>query len=252
MILKDIRIFKKIRFLLIIVFLMGYVQFFQEGIAQVTTSNSINISGKLRRSYCTEYFGLVDFTFENATNNWVRLSELKVHFGNDDVGKNVNVPYGEELYTSFESIAMKAEIDRFNRELLLGSMGFIGAIASQSRDRKLSRSGAMLGASALGVLSASRIIEMKHDIEQAGLFPKDHIYSGEVLIPPGLFTKRWILLNTKNDGNVPFISELYIEYVTDKGDRENLKLKLRKHMNAEYCHWQKSMAPKKKRKGKVR
>jgi hypothetical protein len=51
--------------------------------------------------------------------------------------------------------------------------------------------------------------------------------SANFAIPPGLFVKKWIVLNSKNHKKTKFIDKVYLRCITEEGKSEKFKLVFR-------------------------
>ena len=55
------------------------------------------VSGREIRELASKYFGVVDFTFENTTGQWINVTDIGLDFGNDTVNKSVEIPLGDKI-----------------------------------------------------------------------------------------------------------------------------------------------------------
>jgi hypothetical protein len=206
----------------------------------------LEISGHLVKSYCSENFGLVSFRFENESVDWITLSQLEIDFGSEVINKNIGIVTGRALSSWQEGIANKIESDRFIQNLIIGTAAFIGGAMSVSSNEKSEKIGNTLALSSLGVMAVNTMSKKLESINSSDIFPRNHIYHGNVLVAPGLSADRWVLLYSRNKGEVPFIKNISLQYFNSKtGKKAKKKIDLRKY-NPTKCSWQKSIAPPKK------
>jgi hypothetical protein len=59
------------------------------------------------------------------------------------------------------------------------------------------------------------------------LVPSDHLLSGPISVPPGLFAKRWIVLHTPNPGATGRVRSMQLGYRLDHGHVEYVSLAFR-------------------------
>ncbi len=206
---------------------------------KIKTDLGLIISGSINHLYCTEYFGFIDFTFENQSDKWIRIQNVKIHFGNDDADRNIKFVSGVDLLHWKKAMQMKVAIDEHNQKLIIGSLaGLSKLIATISDDEDLKD---ISNVSTIGLLTSLAVNEFneKTDIlEKTKIFPDNHLLSSDFTIPPGLFTKKFLLLNSQNHNEIPLIQHLFIEYVTDDGNIESVKLRFRHLIYASHPKWQ--------------
>jgi hypothetical protein len=70
------------------------------------------------------------------------------------------------------------------------------------------------GAMAVGLTALSiKAIEKERDkVMRAGIFPSSHLYSGDFEVPPGLFLRRWALVQAKNADILKAIRNMKLKY----------------------------------------
>lgn len=151
-------------------------------------------SGKLRVSCArpnqlTDRFASVSCTFENPTDDWlkVKIASLEITNGKSKV---VKTPLSPERTGSFlAAYKFIQEMQDVNTRTILSGLVILGAAASMSGSRTTSNAG--LGA-ALGAGSVA-IAKSEMDVVEAAQYPQfggSHILGPEVEIPSGLFIRR--------------------------------------------------------------
>lgn len=193
-----------------------------------TTEIGLTISGKIRNSMSTEYFGFIDLTFENTSDKWIDIKSIQVEFDNDTLNQKVKIISGRELYSWQKSMQEKNAIDEFNQKMIMGTIGAVaGTVALSSNDKNLSN---LSGAVALGAISSLAISDFNREVsklENAQIFPQNHLLNSDFLIPPGLFDKKWILLYTDHDCK-SVVSNIILSYKTQDNKTGKVILPLRK------------------------
>ncbi len=197
----------------------------------IVTKAGLVISGEEAANISTDYFGVLKFTFRNTTDEWVRIKRIKVYFDNEEIDKNVYVPVGEELSIWQDAVAKKIAIDSRNSANFWTTVGVISgitAIAADDRDTS-NAAGAVFGGSVVGASISDYKTAKKLENIAVTAYPKEHLMSGKILVPPGLFVNRFIVLNSKNNDKIGYLSSINIEYETEKGVIDKVKLPFRKN-----------------------
>lgn len=188
----------------------------------------IVVSGKEDTSLASKYFGIVNFTFENTTQKWVRVKKISVDFGDQALSNAVKVPLGHELQAWLEAAQENRAIRQYNTDLVLGTIAAGATVtAAASRSRELTAIAGATAAGSLMTLSVDHINRQRDALQVAKMVPDSHLYSSVFVIPPGMHTKKWIVFQTETPETIPLIKELFITYETDRGQTERLKLTLR-------------------------
>lgn len=172
----------------------------------------LTISCDENKALSSGYFGTVSFTFENNTNEWLAIKELKVNFGEEILNDNVQIPVGEDLQAWAEGIKNRNQIRRHNKLLTSNVLGIIGAGLSMSSDSNMNLLGKTMVAGAGTTIVVSEIENALNKVQNAALVPRTHLLSGDFRIPPGLFIRKWILFYTNKPLEIPTISAINIEY----------------------------------------
>lgn len=192
------------------------------------STSGIVISGIENDDLSSEYFGEIDFTFENTTADWVRIKNITIDFDDPTINKAVRVPVGSDLISWAKAAEQDKQIRDYNTSLVLGSVMTVGAFAAGASHNPGVRG---LGADALigsaGGLTLMGLREERENAELAKLVPPSHLMSDDFVIPPGLHTKKWLALYTKDPHSIPFISTVTISYSLENGKTERAKLKFR-------------------------
>jgi hypothetical protein len=195
-----------------------------------STDSGLAISGVELRHYASNYFGLVEITFENATSEWVHMSGLSLDFG--DAGRNeaVLVPSGADLEAWYLSTLQRNDIRATNHGTALGALFAVGqAVALAGAITGKREIAAVGGAVAAGAATAALVDGQNRRVQSAEdvhLVPQSHLLAIPFAVPPGLFTKKWILLQTRSLTS-PCISSLLIDYDVREGEHERVLVKFR-------------------------
>jgi hypothetical protein len=203
------------------------------------TDSGLVISAVELSHYASNYFGLVEITFENATAQWVHLSRLSLDFGDAARNEAVLVPSGADLETWYLSTLQRNDIRATNHGTALGALFAVGQVVALAG--AISGKGelaAVGGAVAAGAATAALVDGQNSHVQSAEgvhLVPQSHLLAIPFAVPPGLFTKKWILLQTRTITS-PCISSLLIDYDVQEGGHERVLVKFRSHVDR--SEWQ--------------
>ncbi len=190
------------------------------------------ISGKEVEYLSSMYFGFIDLTFENKSQNWIRIKKIKVDLGKAEVNSNVKFTSGRDIIHWDNATRKRNAIREHNERVVLGSIAALGYGLALTDNQKLNMMGSAAGLGAIASLAVSEYNKNLDKIQNAKIFPESHLLAEEFIIPPGLFVKKWILLNTSNHKKIGFIRGFYLEYETDSGKNEKVQLVFReKYVN---------------------
>lgn len=164
----------------------------------------LRISAGELEGLASTYFGAVEFAFENALPSWIEIDQLELDFGTPDQNRSVLIPWGADIETWQQATYERNAIRQANTEAALAVLGIAGAIGQASHPRGAAgRIGGLLAVGALaGALAAdstgSRTTTDTGEMGASAVekFPAGSLLNLPIRIPPGLFVKRWLLLNT--------------------------------------------------------
>jgi len=198
--------------------------------SQRQTPSGLVISGEERAIYASRNFGFVEVTLENTSADWVRVQELQLDFGDAVRDEGVFMPGGDDVNAWYFATVQRNDIRDTNEAhalaalLLIGSA--VGKVAAASDEPALAGAGTAL---ALGASTAALAGAVDSDVqaaEQVQPLPGAHLLRVPFAVPPGLFAKKWVLLNTRPD--VPCITAMRISMVLEGGEREQVLLPFRR------------------------
>ncbi|MES1165506.1 MAG: hypothetical protein ABUR63_07110 [Verrucomicrobiota bacterium] len=149
------------------------------------------------------YFGMIEVTFENDSPAWQQIDRIDLDFGNADRNRSVQIPWGDDLDTWFEAVSVRNAIRAANEQTVLGALAIVGAVGRAAGGHHGHGAGASVahigGVLAVGALGALYVNQRQQEAEAASAGPRfgyAHLLSTPIRVPPGLFTKRWIVLYT--------------------------------------------------------
>jgi hypothetical protein len=182
------------------------------------------ISGAVDSDLSTNYFGVIDFVFENKnTDQWMVIKDIKISFLTPEQNQNISIPLGARFSAWSQGITNLNEYNKKKAAII----GFVlgGALMANAG----SQSNRNIGAVA-ATISVAELASGKNYKEMATYLPPDHLLSGDLLIPPGLFIKRWLVLNSTKHKETGFVETLVIDFLDGRGNQQRYYLKLRDGM----------------------
>ena len=200
----------------------------QKGDSKHSSAAGLVISGAENTTLASDYFGVIDFTFENQTSDWIRIKNVTLDFGDKATNDAVKIPIGNELIAWARAAEQNKAIKDYNTALLLGSVMAIGlTAASVSNNQGLQATGALAAFGATGGLAVVSVRDEKQKAELAKLVPSTHLMSDDFVVAPGLHAKKWITLYTREPNKIPIIKTVTLIYTLENGHIERAKLKFR-------------------------
>lgn len=193
-----------------------------------TTGLGLLISGEENQKMASRNFGVIEFTFENTTDKWVRINKISVDFGDEAKNSSIFITSGRDIDIWKESIMIRNRIDEYNMNLFLGTLAVLGtAAAVGSNNQSVQNAGAAAALGAFSSLAVRDFLQYRDKIQGTAIFPSGHLFSDGFNVPPGLFVKKWILLNSRNHKDIGFINKIFLTYETDDKKSETVRLVFR-------------------------
>lgn len=152
-------------------------------------------------------FQLVQVTYENTSDDWVRISKAEALTG-DSAKNHINVVVGKDLVAWAEAVAAKEDLERQNQEILqttalvAGAATSVAGAASGNETLETAGLAVVMGTSvwaAADVFSAR-----KRQANSPRLIPESHLYA-ETIVPPKMFIRRWILFSKPTNTLLPWV-----------------------------------------------
>lgn len=198
------------------------------------------ISAKLNIGMSSEYFGMIEFTFENQSDEWIRLSNIVLHPENEANSEHIKIIGGEELDQWYSSTLAKKAISDHN--FAVGAGLLLGAgVAAMAKDNGsgVSSAGAVLAGTSVASMTLKGFNEQLNKLEGPAIFPKTHLFHSDVLIPPKLFTRKWLVLNTKKHDEIENFSSLVLNVKTKKSETKRYIVNFRRGGSHNRKYWKK-------------
>jgi len=167
-------------------------------VGALTTSAGLRVSGEELAELASRYFGVLEITLENPTAEWIHIGRVTLDFGDSAKNAVVSVPAGANLQAFVTATEQRNAIRETNREAALAIAALSGAlVGAASSERAAAVAGEAVALASFAALAVDARMTDVNSVEQVARLPESHLLSGPIAIPPGLFVKRWIVLQTK-------------------------------------------------------
>jgi hypothetical protein len=205
-------------------------------LAPEQSRSGLRIVGREITELGSPYFGFVELTFINESGHWVRVHRMQLSFGDPIRDQSVFVPWGMDIQTWQHATALRNEVRAANTQTALEVLALAGtAAATFSQNRGVKAVGGAVALSSIGALTALEYDARVKAAQSSPIFPESHLLAVPFGVPPGLFAKKWIVLNTVPERRV-CIRSMLLDYESDAGGRERAWLTFRKRASA--SQWQ--------------
>lgn len=187
------------------------------------TPPALVVSAIEASSYSTRYLGLVEVTFENRTAVWKQVDHVAVNFGG--AGQGVAIASAADIDAWERAITIRDRQETFPaaqtgiEALGLDAGDALGAWASHPATAAPAPAPAAVAAPApVGPAAPPVAAPAPGDAGSATpappAYPKQHLLTTPFRIPPGLSTKRWILIDTPDNRADACIDSMVVSYET--------------------------------------
>lgn len=226
----------------------------KRGAKKYETDAGIIITGKMNKNLSSKYFGMIDFVFKNNTDEWIRIEKIIANFGDSKINKNIKFVSGRQLKYYFDAIEPilleKQRKMQKNKQMTAAVFAGLAGGMAASNNGYGNFSGLATGL-ALGAATSLSISQFNSSKKLAtkDIFPEGHLLRSDFVIPPGLETKKWLLINSTNHQETGYISKIYVIYKTKKGKKEKIELTFRS--GGGFATWQSDVKGKPKPFGKI-
>jgi hypothetical protein len=157
------------------------------------------------------YLGEIEFTFENPSTKWIRVEKVQLDFGSEKVNRAIGILWGSQLESWAEATNQRNAIRNANRRTTLEILALSGTLVSAAAPRNSSGALVAGGIASLGAATAIYVADTQtraETAEHAPTFGHNHLFSGPFDVPPGLFAKRWLVVNTPADPGLGCIASV--------------------------------------------
>lgn len=205
-------------------------------LASPASRSGLRIVGREIDDLSSPYFGFVELTFMNESPHWVRVQRMQLSFGDASKDRHVFVPWGMDIQTWQHATVLRNQVRAANTQTALEVLALAGMTAATfSQDRGVKAAGGVVALASLGTLTALEYDARVKAAQSSPIFPESHLLAVPFGVPPGLFAKKWIVLNTSPNSGV-CIRSMLLDYESDAGGRERAWLTFRDR--ASRSEWQ--------------
>ncbi len=182
---------------------------------------AVKISGREIRELSSPYFGVIDFTIENKTADWLDLKDISIEFSNEKINKGVQIPLGNKIRFWAESTLARNKVRDHNRALFAIALTGAGAAIAGSSDSQYMQG---LGAAAMiggySYLVVNDIGNYMDEIHNSKAVPPNFLIGNDLQIPPSLFSRYWVLFYTPKPEDLPYIEKVYVDLTVQEAKRK--------------------------------
>lgn len=189
---------------------------------QFVQNSGLRISGTQVNVMSSEHFGMAVVTFENLSSGWRRVSNVRLSLSPRALNERVIVPSGLELEAWVDATLTRNYLFTRDTALALSTLGFGDWIRRVTKDRRAPE----LQGGAAGLQTISALTT-----QNTRMYLPDHLLEAPVTVPPALFAKRWIVLNTPPDLGA-CIRGVVLDFDVDTGEHEQVWVPFETHGSA--------------------
>jgi hypothetical protein len=183
-------------------------------------ASGVVISGAVDSDLSTNYFGALDFVIENKSDQWMVLKDVKVSFLTPEQNKNIGIIAGSYFNAWSQGTTNLQEYNRKKAAIFGAILG--SALMVKGGTQTERGTGAIVSS-----LSIAELASAKNYKEVVASLPPDHLLSSDILIPPGLFIKRWLVLNSTKHKETGFVTTIVIDFTDGNGKPNRYFLPIR-------------------------
>ena len=196
------------------------------------SSSALKISARFSPYYCSDYFAYLDFSIENPTSKWQKISDLELGFPyqSNDL---FDVVTGERLALWREGEGHRQKLQRHNdgvTSLAVAGVG-LGLMAVDNEAAQVAGAALYAGnaVSELGSDIASDI----NRVETAVPVFANYLVGRDIEVPPGMTRKFWLVLSAQEQA--PLMASIGGVFDDNEGVQQVFKMPLEGWEN---CQWQ--------------
>ncbi len=198
------------------------------------------------------YFGYIEIAIENVSNKWITIKDIEIDFDEENIRQNTRILSGRDFLAWKEAVFAKKALDDYNKRVvqsLVFTAGLGLVTLSDNKNVNQAGAGAVMGSSVSMSIDEYKRVKNFNQLENARIFPENHLLYGEILIPPGYFTRKFLVLDITSGKVQEYIHYLNLIVDIEIPDKETeltreLKLKFRKKLKANgtpKSKWQKDL-----------
>ena len=167
----------------------------------------IKIFGSLDRDFAAKNFGGFRLVFENTRDQWSTINNIRLSFADDSASKYIKVLEPKALRLWGRAILQQQRINESDFGQLQSAL-------------------VKAGASITGFDLTDEEIAYIADSEEPKKYPENHLYAKEFILPPNFSAEKWILFESSNHKNIPYITNLQLNFdLNDQQRRGDLQFR---------------------------
>ena len=196
------------------------------------SSSPLKISARFSPYYCSDYFAYLDFSIENPTSKWQKISDLELGFpyqSNDlfDVVK------GERLALWREGEGHRQKQQHHNDAVTALAVAGVGLGLMAVDNEAAQVAGAALYAGNAVSEVGSDITSDINQVETAAPVFANYLVGRDIEVPPGMTRKFWLVLSAQEQA--PLMASIGGVFDDSEGVQQVFKMPLEGWEN---CQWQ--------------
>jgi hypothetical protein len=161
------------------------------GVAKSGDSLPLKISGETV-SVGSSY-QLVEVTFENLDQDWLRISKTEVVIKNPAASK-LSIVTGQDLKDWATAMDLQQKMEMQNRQTAQSGLILAGAVLSGSSNKDVATAGALAGVGGVAWAVSDAIKYSLREAEGTKAVPENHLYH-PFAVPGKMFNRRWVVVN---------------------------------------------------------
>jgi hypothetical protein len=180
------------------------------------------VSGREVTDYSSPQIGMVALTFENQSQEWIHLESMSIDFGDATKNQAVQFPWGTDLESWKFAVEHRNAIKQHNQDMALFAIFAVGDALStfSSKGSAVSVAGGMVSTLAM----VPSFVNALQPPETRVFFPRGHLLSEPVSVPPGLFAKKWVVMHVPDSPNIGCIDRMVLSYRVKEHGSERVLL----------------------------
>ena len=203
----------------------------------------LKVSAELNNDLSSEYFGMIEFSFENQTNKWIEINDVIVDVNDEMLRKSSKFTSGNELAAWSKAISARNRIESYNKAIAYSAIiGLASATAVSSSSNNTRGAATGVAVAGLTSLTVEQFIKYKNEAEGGAIYPSGHILNSNLLVPPELFSQYWLLINTTDHETNKLLNKISMTINYKDGESEKFSFNLfSSYLNTHRYRWQKKI-----------
>lgn len=198
------------------------------------SNSGLIVSGREVVDYSSPQIGMVALTFQNTSKEWIHLESISIDFGDAKKNQAVQFPWGADLDSWKFAVEHRNAIKQHNQEMALFVISAAGATLNilSGKGSDIGKIGGMISAVAVVPLVVDSLLSSNLN----AYFPRGHLLSEPVSIPPGLFAKKWLVMHVPDSPSIGCIDRMVLSYEVKERGPEKVFLIFK--LNSSLSQWQ--------------